>query len=56
MGASKIESTDAIMEMGARILADAFELEIGGYRAKAVAADVIRAALAAMSKIQKKVT
>jgi hypothetical protein len=36
MGASKIEFTDAIMEAGARILSDAFDLEIGGYRAKAV--------------------
>jgi hypothetical protein len=40
-----VEITPVMIAAAARVLADAFELEIDGYRACAVAEDVIRAAL-----------
>ena len=49
----EIEVTPDMIAAGARIIADRFDLEIGGWSAESVAEDVIRASLAAIAKIPR---
>jgi hypothetical protein len=49
--AGAIEAAPEMIKAGARIIADAFDLEFEGYRAEAIAEEVIRTAfLAAKSR------